>query len=115
METRSTQAKTTALLAEIAEDLGLEMVVDSRWANQGSFRFQPSDRFATILTVEFGFQHDYATFELKPAEALPAFEDADHVQYGGTPGKLRATLPEHYQYLVDRVRQWLQKERLLAG
>lgn len=111
METRSTQTKTTALLAEIAKDLGLEMVVDSRWANQGSFKFQPADRFETILTVEFGFQHDYSTFEVKPVEALPSFQDPDHAQYGGAPGRLHATRAEHYQWLVDRVGRWLAERR----
>jgi hypothetical protein len=61
--TRSTQDKFAAALAAIAEDAGLELVIDTKWANAGTYRIEAPDSFTPTIAMSYSFQDGYASFD----------------------------------------------------
>ena len=61
---RTLQVKMTEAVETMAENHGLEVILQSEWSNTGRWLFQPPGGFDTILTVDYEFQRDYVTLRV---------------------------------------------------
>jgi len=57
----NTQQKFMKQMEKIAADAGLDLVVDTAWANTGRISFERPDRFAPELSFSYNFQAGYAS------------------------------------------------------
>lgn len=84
---RKTQAKFTKAMQDLADERGLDLVVDSEWSNTGTFRFQREDSFEDLLAVHYNFQAGYSSFDMKrgrePRVQVHYVRGGEHDQFVG--------------------------------
>jgi hypothetical protein len=56
------QEKFQAAIQEIADERDLDLIVEHRYANSGSYSFQPRGGFEPVLRFPFDFQTGYPSF-----------------------------------------------------
>jgi len=56
------QEKFTTALRKLAEERGLELIVEHTYPNSGFYSLQPQGTFKAVLRIPFGFHTGYSTF-----------------------------------------------------
>lgn len=75
----TTQDKFLAKLETLAENAGLELIVDKSYANVGTASFQHTESFEPVFELGYNFQSGYGSFSKGVQRPFVKLEELDEV------------------------------------